>query len=547
MAGFWTRALGAAAVLCASEIDAGSLDWKPSSSGTFDYGQLENLPANFGTGEFTLELWIRPNTSFSVGPTNSGAEQLSNWSSEDLAPYSSNEWWYHGNFLLDGHNNAGSNFQNGTFSLQLYGGGRVRWLFGDGESNGQAGSLWAVQASPATSTPSLLDGAWHFIALVRRFTGSTQSTLELWVDGALVDTQVSSARTNMATAYWNNWTGFAANQRGWFWGSEKLAAIGDAPQWEDYKGLLDEVRFWSRAKNTSELGPVQFANPVTGSETGLVGWYDFNEGAGASTCSSIVASQCISLVRATNDWNAGEAPTTGSGGDITAPTVPQNVNATPASATTVNLTWDASTDAGTGVASYRVRRDGATVALSVAGTNYSDVGLTQNTTYNYTVSAVDVAGNRSAESSAAQATTPVAPADTIAPSTPTNFAASATSSTNIALSWTASTDNVGVANYEVRRDGTLIGSPTGVSFNDSGRTASTTYSYTILAVDAAGNTSATASASATTRAASSSSSSSGGGGGGGGRFDILTLFAALTLLSIQVQRRKRPTVLDRAA
>jgi chitodextrinase len=130
---------------------------------------------------------------------------------------------------------------------------------------------------------------------------------------------------------------------------------------------------------------------------------------------------------------------------------------------------------------------------------------------------------------------------------PTNFAASATSSSNIALSWTASTDNVGVANYEVRRDGTLIGSPTGASFNDSGRTASTTYSYTILAVDAAGNTSATASASATTRAASSSSSSSGGGGGGGGRFDILTLFVALALLSIQVQRRKRPTVLDRAA
>jgi hypothetical protein len=62
-------------------------------------------------------------------------------------------------------------------------------------------------------------------------------------------------------------------------------------------------------------------------------------------------------------------------------------------------------------------------------------------------------------------------------------------------------------------------------------------------LDAAGNTSATASASATTRAASSSSSS----GGGGGRFDILTLFVALTLLSIQVQRRKRPTVLDRAA
>jgi chitodextrinase len=503
MAGSWTRALGAAAaLLCAPELDAGSLDWRQSSPGNFDYGRQLTIPAGFGTGEFTFEVWIRPNNSFPVGST-AGGGQLTNWSTEDFSPYSSSGWWFNGNFLLDGHNNAGSNFQNGTFSLQLYGGGRVRWLFGDGASGSLSGRLWAVQASQTSSAPSLLDGAWHHVALVRRFSGASQSTLELWVDGMLIDTETSSARTNMATTYWNNWTGFPAGQQGWFWGVEKQAALGST--WEDYKGLIDELRFWSRARTTTELGTT-WQSPVTGGETGLVGWYDFNEGSGTSTCSSIVTSQCMTLHNtvSANVWNAGEAPTTG-GGDTTAPSVPQDLVATPTSSTAIDLNWSASTDnaGGGGVASYRVQRGGATIAGSVAGTSYSDSGLTANTTYSYTVSAVDVAANRSAESAAAQATTPAAPADTTPPTVPGNFTATATSSTSISLSWTASTDNVAVTAYRVRRAGnaTVIASPTGMSFADNNRTPSTTYNYTLTAVDAAGNESSpAATASATTPA-----------------------------------------------
>lgn len=510
MAGFWTRALvsirglgATAALLGAPVLEAGSLDWRQSSAGNFDYGRQLTLPAGFGSGEFTFEVWIRPNNSFQVGST-AGGGQLTNWSSEDFTPYSSSGWWFNGNFLLDGHNNANSNFQNGTFSLQLYGGGRVRWLFGDGASGGLQGNLWAVQAPQTSSAPTLLDGDWHHVALVRRFSGASQSTLELWVDGTLIDTETSSARTNMATTYWNNWSGFPSGQQGWFWGAEKQAALGSS--WEDYKGLIDELRFWSRAKNSAELGPSQYANPVTGSETGLVGWYDFNEGGGTSTCSSIVASQCMTLHNtvAANVWNAGEAPTTGGVSDTTAPSVPQALQATPASSTTINLTWNASTDnaGGSGVASYRVQRGGATVAASVAGTSFGDTGLIANTTYSYTVSAVDVAGNRSAESAAAQATTPV-PADTTPPSVPANFAANATSSTSITLSWTAATDNIAVTGYRVRRAGsaTVIGNPTGLTFVDNSRTPSTTYNYTLTAVDAAGNESGPpATASATTPA-----------------------------------------------
>jgi chitodextrinase len=543
MAGFWKKALAASALLCATALHAGSLDWRLSTANNFDYGFQPTLPAGFGGGEFTLELWIRPNNTFPVGSTSGGSDQLNNWSNANVAPYSSNTWWFAGNFLLDGHNN--NNFANGTFSLQFYDGGRVRWLFGDGASDIPTGQLWSVPNNTGNNGPQLLNGQWHHVALVRRFTGGTESTLELWIDGSPIDFETSSARTAMNTAYWNSWSGFPNNQQGWFWGAEKQAAIGVLAQYEDYKGLIDELRFWSRAKSSNELGPSNYANPVTGTENGLVGWYDFNEGSPAtSTCSSIVTTQCMSLNNtAANVWNAAEAPTTGGGGDTTAPTVPQNPVATPTSPTTVNLTWSASTDAGgTGVASYRVRRDGANVAGAgaVAGTSYIDAGLTQNTAYSYTVSAVDVAGNRSAESTAAPATTPVAPADLSAPTMPGNFAATATSSTSITLTWTASTDNVGVTRYEVIRDGVPLGFTTGavVAFVDSGRTPSTTYSYSVYAMDAAMNSSGMATASATTPAAPSSSS--GGGGGGGGSFDWATLFAGLALLLwSRAQRRGR--------
>jgi fibronectin type 3 domain-containing protein len=86
-------------------------------------------------------------------------------------------------------------------------------------------------------------------------------------------------------------------------------------------------------------------------------------------------------------------------------------------------------------------------------------------------------------------------ADTTPPTAPSNLTATATSS-QIALSWTASTDNVGVAGYRVERcqgtgctTFTQIASPTATSYTDTGLTLGS-YSYRVLAVDAAGNKSA---------------------------------------------------------
>lgn len=98
---------------------------------------------------------------------------------------------------------------------------------------------------------------------------------------------------------------------------------------------------------------------------------------------------------------------------------------------------------------------------------------------------------------------PPPPADTTPPSQPTGLTATAASSTQINLSWTASTDNVGVTGYKVYRNGsaTPVGTPTTNSFNDTGLTPSTTYSYYVVANDAAGNSSPNSSTvSATTQA-----------------------------------------------
>jgi Concanavalin A-like lectin/glucanases superfamily len=282
---------------------ASSIAFFVNSAGDHDYGWQTIIPAGFGSGEFTFELWIKPDHTFPVGPT-SGPGQLTNWSNSDNQPYSSDSWWYEGNFLLDGHNNGG--FHRGTFSLQFYGGGRIRWLFGDGVVAGPGGP-WAVQASPATATPSLLDGAWHQVTLVRRFSGSTSAILELWIDGRLIDSTTSSARTDMRT-YWNSWNGFPAGQEGWFWGAEKQAAIGILNQYEDYKGLLDEMRFWSRAKSAAEI-TADYARAVTGNEPGLVGHYPFSEGTGTTTCNRLNGQQCVPLFRMKSGyWSSQNAP-----------------------------------------------------------------------------------------------------------------------------------------------------------------------------------------------------------------------------------------------
>jgi chitodextrinase len=86
------------------------------------------------------------------------------------------------------------------------------------------------------------------------------------------------------------------------------------------------------------------------------------------------------------------------------------------------------------------------------------------------------------------------PADTTKPSAPTGLQATGVGSTSVQLSWQASTDDVGVTGYEVSRDGQVVATPTGTTVSDSGLTPATSYTYTVVARDAAGNRSAPSSA-----------------------------------------------------
>ena len=92
---------------------------------------------------------------------------------------------------------------------------------------------------------------------------------------------------------------------------------------------------------------------------------------------------------------------------------------------------------------------------------------------------------------------------TPAPTTPTNLAASAVSSSQINLSWNASTDSIGVAGYRIYRNGgtTPIATSASANYQDTGLLASTLYTYEVAAYDSLGDTSAeSAPASATTHA-----------------------------------------------
>src|SRR5207249_2003288 len=193
---------------------------------------------------------------------------------------------------------------------------------------------------------------------------------------------------------------------------------------------------------------------------------------------AVVLAGCNGVGEAESSSGTGNTP-----GDTTPPSTPIGLTGEAAGSTGANLSWSASTD-NVGVTGYIVRRNGVQVATP-ATTTYADAGLFVGT-YSYTVAARDAAGNTSANSASASLTI----ADTTPPTTPTGLTAAVAGSTGANLSWTASTDNVAVTGYIVRRNGVQVATPTTTSFADTGLSAATTYSYTVAARDAAGNTSA---------------------------------------------------------
>jgi len=229
------------------------------------------------------------------------------------------------------------------------------------------------------------------------------------------------------------------------------------------------------------IADFQYVRVVTGSEgrpdgAGLVIWV----GGSTSPSAMVIGDVWLS-----------EAPVA-PGTDVTAPSTPTGLASSDLTASSFTLTWNPSTDA-VGVTGYEVQRDGVVVATP-AGTTATIAGLTASTAYSMKVRARDAAGNWSPLSTALSVTTTAPAGDTSPPTVPTGLASSAITTTGFTLTWTASTDAVGVTGYEVQRDGVPVATPTGTSATLTGLSASTTYSMKVRARDAAGNWSALSSA-----------------------------------------------------
>ncbi|WP_329425161.1 glycosyl hydrolase family 18 protein [Streptosporangium sp. NBC_01495] len=177
----------------------------------------------------------------------------------------------------------------------------------------------------------------------------------------------------------------------------------------------------------------------------------------------------------------------------TPPGAPGNLRSPVKTTRTVSLAWDAATPGSLPISGYQVYR-GADLVATVTGTNTTVTGLTSNTEYTFTVRTRDRKGTLSPASAALRVTTNNAGDDTQPPTAPSGLRVTGKSSSGVSLAWNASTDNRGVAGYEVYTGATLATTVTGTSATVNGLSPSTEYTFTVKARDLYDNTSAASTA-----------------------------------------------------
>lgn len=252
--------------------------------------------------------------------------------------------------------------------------------------------------------------------------------------------------------------------------------------------VTGQLTFNSTASDASGVANVQFlidGNAVNTTTTSpyTFSWNSANVGNGSHT---IAARATDTKNNATTTGNFtvnvnNATPCTGS------PSVPANFRTTATATNSVSLAWNASTPAANcTLQGYRIYRNGAQIATPT-GATFTDTGLTPGTAYSYTVAAIDTGNHLSAQTGAVNASTA---ADTTAPSVPGNLHSTLIAASSVAMAWNASTDNSGVKDYIIYRNGTQVGTSTTASFTDNALAPNTSYSFTVKARDLANNTSA---------------------------------------------------------
>lgn len=214
-----------------------------------------------------------------------------------------------------------------------------------------------------------------------------------------------------------------------------------------------------------------------------------NDGSEAVTIPNTPGTTNRIMVKGTNhiffDVSNSNFTITAGSTDTVAPTAP-TLTASGTTQTTTSLSWSGATD-NVAVTGYDVYKDGTLIG-STSATTYNVSGLTNSTTYVFTVKAKDAAGNTSVASNAVSVTTLAPAPDTTAPTTAT-LSASGTTFSTTNLSWSGATDNVAVTGYDVYKDGVFLASTASTTYTVSGLSSSTAYAFYVQAKDAAGNSS----------------------------------------------------------
>ncbi len=192
----------------------------------------------------------------------------------------------------------------------------------------------------------------------------------------------------------------------------------------------------------------------------------------------------VSAIDAANNTSTPATISAATQAALAALSPPTDVHANAPNSSEVDLGWTA----GASTVNYTIQRDGTTIGTT-ADTTFVDTSVSANTTYNYTVIANDAQGNTAA-AAPVQAITPAA-AIPIAPSAPSGLTATASSPTQVGLSWSpAIAGSAPISGYTIMRDGVAIGTTSATMYSDSNLTPSTSYSYSVTASDTNYNISA---------------------------------------------------------
>ncbi|MEY3898633.1 MAG: hypothetical protein RLZZ214_4155, partial [Verrucomicrobiota bacterium] len=170
--------------------------------------------------------------------------------------------------------------------------------------------------------------------------------------------------------------------------------------------------------------------------------------------------------------------------DTEHPTAPLNMAAVLITWNSVRVSWSPASD-NVGVARYQVYRD-EVLCAETTGKEFFDTGLAALTTYQYGVIAIDDAGLKSPMSDVIAILTGPLP-ESMPPSPPQKLSVANKTASEVSITWKAATDNVGVTEYWIYRDGQKVGVSGMPGFTDRGLKPRTYYNYRVSALDAVGN------------------------------------------------------------